>query len=153
MVFTVCCGRALWRALCVHCTCTAKHAVCAILLLEACRRSLCLWVAAAKMKGFWYVQTGICSSMRLHSHKANKTNLLRLGLVGSSFDDETLLGFWHVQKGICSSLRLHSHEANNTNLLRLCLVGSSLVDASIHWATTLCNTLFTVLWMEEILHQ
>ena len=32
MVFTAFCGGALYRALCVHC---AKHAVCAILLLEA----------------------------------------------------------------------------------------------------------------------
>ena len=53
MVFTAFCGRALWhalyRALCVHCTCTVQNTVCAILLLEAWRHILCLWVAAVKM--------------------------------------------------------------------------------------------------------
>ena len=40
---------ALYRALCVHCTCTVQNTVCAILLLEAWRHILCLWVAAVKM--------------------------------------------------------------------------------------------------------
>ena len=37
------------RALYVHCTCTVQNTVCAILLLEAWRHILCLWVAAVKM--------------------------------------------------------------------------------------------------------
>ena len=53
MVFTGFCGRALWhalyRALCVHCTCNVQNTVSAILLLEAWRHILCLWVAAVKM--------------------------------------------------------------------------------------------------------
>ena len=41
----------LQRFVAVHCSMhCAKHAVCAILLLEAWRHSLCLWVAAVKMK-------------------------------------------------------------------------------------------------------
>ena len=53
MAFAAFCGRALWRALyralCVHCTCTVQNTVCALLLLEAWRHILCLWVAAVKM--------------------------------------------------------------------------------------------------------
>ena len=49
MVFTAFCGRALWHTL--HCACTvrAQNTVCAILLLEAWRHILCLWVVAVKM--------------------------------------------------------------------------------------------------------
>jgi hypothetical protein len=55
--------------------------------------------------GFWHVQKGISSSLRLHIHKPNKTNLLRLCLVSSSFEDESVFGLtsWQMQKGVCSS--------------------------------------------------
>ena len=69
--------------------------------------------------GFWHVQKGICSSLRLHIHKRKKTNLLRLCLVGSSFEAASVLGlrFWQMQKGIGSSLYLHIHKP--TNLFRV----------------------------------
>ena len=113
MVFTAFCGRALWRALCVHCTCTVQNTVCEILLLEAWRHILCLWVAAVKMNVSLdcgcstckreFVQACVCTSIN------EKTNLLRLCLVGSSFEDESVFGlrFWQVQKVVCSSLCLH----------------------------------------------
>ena len=80
---------------------------------------LCLWVAALKMKvcldwGFGtckreFVQACVCTSIN------EKTNLLRLCLVGSSFEAASVLGlkFWQVQKGIGSSLYLHIHKPKN----------------------------------------
>ena len=81
MVFTAFCGRALWRALyralCVHCTCTVQNTVCAILLLEAWEaHSLFVGSSCEGERvfglGLWHVQKGICSSLRLHSHKPKK---------------------------------------------------------------------------------
>ena len=101
------------HAQCVHC---AKHAVCAILLLEAWRHILCLWGAAVKMKvcldwGFGtrekeFVQACVCTS----TNPKNKSVVLCL--VGSSLEDESAFGlrFWQVQKGVCSSLCLHIHK-------------------------------------------
>ena len=62
--------------------------------------------------GFWHVQKGICSSLRLHIHKRKKTNLLRLCLVGSRFEAASVLGlrFWQMQKRIGSRLYLHIHK-------------------------------------------
>ena len=122
MVFTAFCGRALWRALyralCVYCTCTVQNTVCAILLLEAWRHILCLWVAAVKMNVSldWgcgtckreFVQACVCTAI-------NKTNLVLLCLLGSSFEDESVFGLrlWQVQKVVCSSLCLHIRKPNN----------------------------------------
>ena len=63
--------------------------------------------------GFWQVQKGICSSLRLHSHKQKK--LVLLCLLGSSFEDESVFGLrlWQVQKGIFSLLCLHIHKPQN----------------------------------------
>ena len=122
MVFTAFCGRALWhalyRALCVHCTCTVQNTVCAILLLEAWRHILCLCVALKMNVSLdWgcgtckreFVQACVCTSIN------EKTNLLRLGLVGSSFEDESVFGLrlWQVQKVVCSSLCLHIRKPKN----------------------------------------
>ena len=98
------------HAQCVHC---AKHAVCAILLLEAWRHILCLWGAAVKMKvcldwGFG-TQACVCTS----TNPKSKSVVLCLDcLVGSSLEDESAFGlrFWQVQKGVCSSLCLHIHK-------------------------------------------
>ena len=80
---------------------------------------LCLWVAALKMKaclnwGFGtckreFVQACVCTSIN------EKTNLLRLCLVGSKFEAASVLGlsFWQMQKGIGSSLYLHIHKPKN----------------------------------------
>ena len=61
------------------------------------------------------MQKGICSSLRLHIHKRKKTHLLRLCLVGSSFEAASVLGlmFWQMQKGIGSRLYLHIHKPKN----------------------------------------
>ena len=91
----------------------AKHAVCAILLLEAWRHILCLWGAAVKMKvcldwGFG-TQACVCTS----TNPKSKSVVLCLDcLVGSSLEDESAFGlrFWQVQKGVCSSLCLHIHK-------------------------------------------
>ena len=121
MVFTAFCGRALWRALyralCVHCTCTVQNTVCAILLLEAWRHILCLWVAAVKVNVSldWgcgtckreFVQACVCTAI-------NQKNLVLLCLLGSSFEDESVFGLrlWQVQKVVCSSLCLHIRTVN-----------------------------------------
>ena len=80
---------------------------------------LCLWAAAVKMKvcldwGFGtckreFVQACVCTSIN------EKTNLLRLCLVGSRFEAASVLGlrFWQMQKGIGSSLYLHIHKPKN----------------------------------------
>ena len=80
---------------------------------------LCLWVAALKMKvclnwGFGtykreFVQACICTSIN------EKTNLLRLCLVGSRFEAASVLGlrFWQMQKGIGSNLYLHIYKPKN----------------------------------------
>ena len=92
--------------------------------LPTCRANaamllLCLWVAALKMKvclnwGFGtckreFVQACVCTSIN------EKTNLLRLCLVGSKFEAASVLGlrFWQMQKGIGSSLYLHIHKPKN----------------------------------------
>jgi hypothetical protein len=118
MVFTAFCGRALWRALCVHCTCTVQNTVCAILLLEAWRHILCLWVAAVKVNVSldWgcgtckreFVQACVCTAR-------NQKNLVLLCLLGSSFEDESVFGLrlWQVQKVVCSSLCLHIRKPKN----------------------------------------
>ena len=122
MVFTAFCGRALWhalyRALCVHCTCTVQNTVCAILLLEAWRHILCLWVAAVKMNVSldWgcgtckreFVQACVCTAI-------NTKNIVLLCLLGSSFEDESVFGLrlWQVQKVVCSSLCLHIRKPKN----------------------------------------
>ena len=121
MVFTAFCGRALWRALyralCVHCTCTVQNTVCAILLLEAWRHILCLWVAAVKVNVSldWgcgtckreFVQACVCTAR-------NQKKLVLLCLLGSSFEDESVFGLrlWQVQKVVCSSLCLHIRTVN-----------------------------------------
>ena len=80
---------------------------------------LCLWVAALKMKvclnwGFGtykreFVQICVYTSIN------EKTNLLRLCLVGSRFEAASVLGlrFWQMQKGIGSNLYLHIHKPKN----------------------------------------
>ena len=80
---------------------------------------LCLWVAALKMKvclnwGFGtykreFVQVCVYTSIN------EKTNLLRLCLVGSRFEAASVLGlrFWQMQKGIGSNLYLHIHKSKN----------------------------------------
>ena len=117
MVFTAFCGRALWhalyRALYVHC---AKHSLCNSASGGVEAHSLFVGSSCEDERvfglGLWHVQKGICSSLRLHSHKRKKTNLLRLCLVGSKFEAASVLGlrFWQVQKGIGSSLYLHIHK-------------------------------------------
>ena len=54
--------------------------------------------------GLWHVQKGICSSLRLHSHK--KKILCFFVLLGSSFEDESVFGLrlWQVQKVVCFKL-------------------------------------------------
>ena len=122
MVFTAFCGRALWhapyRALCVHYTRTVQNTVCAILLLEAWRHILCLWVAAVKMNVSldWgcgtckreFVQACVCTAI-------NKKILCFFCLLGSSFEDESVFGLmlWQVQKVVCSSLCLHIRKPKN----------------------------------------
>jgi hypothetical protein len=63
--------------------------------------------------GLWHVQKGICSSLRLHSHK--QKNIVLLCLLGSSFEDESVFGLrlWQVQKVVCSSLCLHIRKPKN----------------------------------------
>ena len=63
--------------------------------------------------GFWHVQKGICSSLRLHIHK--QKNIVLLCLLGSSFEDESVFGLrlWQVQKVVCSSLCLHIRKPKN----------------------------------------
>ena len=123
MVFTAFCGRALWRALyralCVHCTCTVQNTVCAILRLEAWRHILCLWVAAVKMNVSldWsfgtckreFVQACVCTSIN------EKNKSVASLLVGSSFEAASVLGlrFWQMRKGIGSSLYLHIRKPKN----------------------------------------
>ena len=75
----------------VHCACTVQNTVCAILLLEAWRHILCLWVAAVKVNVSldWgcgtckreFVQACVCTAI-------NPKNLVLLRLLGSSFEDE-----------------------------------------------------------------
>ena len=63
--------------------------------------------------GLWHVQKGICSSLRLHSHK--QKNIVLLCLLGNSFEDESVFGLrlWQVQKVVCSSLCLHIRKPKN----------------------------------------
>ena len=123
MVFTAFCGRALWhalyRALCVHCTCTVQNTVCAILLLEAWRHILCLWVAVKMNVSLdWgcgtckreFVQACVWTAIAI-----KKKNIVLLCLLGSSFEDESVFGLrlWQVQKVVCSSLCLHIRKPKN----------------------------------------
>ena len=112
MVFTAFCGRALWhalyRALCVHC---AKHSLCNSASGGVEAHSLFVGSSCEDERvfglGLWHVQKGICSSLRLHSHK--QKHIVLLCLLGSSFEDESVFGLrlWQVQKVVCSSLCLH----------------------------------------------
>ena len=120
MVFTTFCGRALWRALyralCVHC---AKHSLCNSASGGVEAHSLFVGSSCEDERvfglGLWHVQNGICSSLRLHSHK--QKNLVLLCLLGSSssFEDESVFGLrlWQVQKVVCSSLCLHIRKPKN----------------------------------------
>ena len=124
MVFTAFCGRALWhalyRALCVHCTCTVQNTVCAILLLEARRHILCLWVAVEMNVSLdWgcgtckreFVQACVCTAInkKILCFFVCWVAALKMRACLCSFEDESVFGLrlWQVQKVVCSSLCLH----------------------------------------------
>ena len=101
------------RALYVHC---AKHSLCNSasggveahsLLVGSCEDERVFGL------GLWHVQKGICSSLRLNSHK--QKHIVLLCLLGSSFEDESVFGLrlWQVQKVVCSSLCLHIRKPKN----------------------------------------
>ena len=73
MVFTAFCGHALYRALYVHC---AKHSLCNSASGGVEAHSLFVGSSCEDERvfglGLWHVQKGICSSLRLHSHKRKK---------------------------------------------------------------------------------
>ena len=102
------------RALYVHC---AKHSLCNSASGGVEAHSLFVGSSCEGERvfglGLWHVQKGICSSLRLHSHKPKK-NLVLLCLLGSSFEDESVFGLrlWQVQKVVCSSLCLHIRTVN-----------------------------------------
>ena len=112
---------ALYRALCVHCTCTVQNTVCAILLLEAWRHILCLWVAAVKMNVSldWgcgtckreFVQACVCTAInkKILCFFVCWVAALKMRACLCSFEDESVFGLrlWQVQKVVCSSLCLH----------------------------------------------
>ena len=126
MVFTMFCGRALWRALCMRCACTVACTVqntmfasplyfhqqnAAILLLEAWRHSL-----------HWYTMQDTSrhtvSDLQLLPTCGADAAMLLLCLVGSSLEDESVFGLFWIEvladaKGICSSLCLHIHKRKN----------------------------------------
>ena len=102
------------RALYVHC---AKHSLCNSASGGVEAHSLFVGSSCEDERvfglGLWHVQKGICSSLRLHSHK--QKNIVLLCLLGSSFEDESVFGLrlWQVQKVVCSSLCLHIRKPKN----------------------------------------
>ena len=125
MVFTAFCGRALLRALCVHCTCAVQNTQFV---------QFCFW-----RRGSTFYNSSPCKTHSFLSpivaHMRSKCCNVASLFLGSSFEDKSVfgLGFWHVQKGICSSLCLHIHKPKIFVLL-LCLWAAAVkMKVGLDW--------------------